>query len=69
MRGLTTASSIWITASIGIVAGLGMFWLSLTATILTWITLTVVKTIEIRTEPQPDNGGPTATTAPTDDLD
>src|SRR5918997_1037528 len=36
VRGLTTASSIWVTASIGVVAGLGMFWLALFTTMLTW---------------------------------
>lgn len=35
VRGLTTATSIWMTASIGIVAGMGFFSASLTATILT----------------------------------
>src|SRR5215212_8495903 len=29
VKGLTTASSIWVTASIGIVAGLGMLWLAI----------------------------------------
>ncbi len=46
VRGLTTASSIWITAAIGIVAGLGMFWLAIFTTALTWFALFVVKTIE-----------------------
>src|SRR5437762_1723162 len=46
--GLTTASSIWITASIGIVAGLGMFWLAVFTTALTWFALTVLKNVEVR---------------------
>jgi putative Mg2+ transporter-C (MgtC) family protein len=46
VRGLTTASSIWITAAIGIVAGLGMFWLAVFTTALTWFALFVLKTIE-----------------------
>ena len=48
VRGLTTASSIWVTASIGVVAGLGMFWLALFTTILTWFTLRVLKGAEVR---------------------
>ena len=48
VRGLTTASSIWITASIGIVAGLGMFWLSIFTTGLTWFALYVLKGAEAR---------------------
>src|SRR4051812_35079193 len=47
VKGLTTASSIWITASIGIVAGLGMFWLSLFTTALTWFALQVLKNMEL----------------------
>jgi len=46
VRGLTTASSIWITASIGILAGLGMFVLAVFATALTFFTLFVLKSIE-----------------------
>jgi putative Mg2+ transporter-C (MgtC) family protein len=48
VRGLTTASSIWITAAIGIVAGLGMFWLALWTTLLTFFALYVLKTAELR---------------------
>lgn len=46
VRGLTTASSIWITASIGIVSGLGMFVLATFTTLLTWFALRVLKNIE-----------------------
>lgn len=48
VRGLTTASSIWITASIGIMAGLGMLWLSLYVTVLTWFVLFILKNAEVR---------------------
>jgi putative Mg2+ transporter-C (MgtC) family protein len=47
VRGLTTASSIWITAAIGILAGVGMFSVAVFATALTWFTLQVVKSIEV----------------------
>ncbi len=46
VRGLTTASSIWITAAIGIVSGLGMFSLAVFTTVLTWFVLYVVKNFE-----------------------
>lgn len=49
VRGLTTASSIWITAAIGIVAGLGMLALAVFTTVLTWFALSMVKTWEERT--------------------
>ena len=48
VSGLTTASSIWITASIGIVAGLGMFTLAVFTTFLTWFTLFVLKNVEVK---------------------
>ncbi len=50
VRGLTTASSIWITAAIGIVAGLGMFWLALLTTLLTWFALSILKGVENMSE-------------------
>ncbi len=39
IRGLTTAASIWIAASIGIIAGLGFYFPAVMATILTLIVL------------------------------
>ena len=47
VRGLTTASSIWVTASIGVVAGLGMFWLAIFTTMLTWFALHILKNAEL----------------------
>ncbi|HEX8218577.1 MAG TPA: MgtC/SapB family protein [Chloroflexia bacterium] len=48
VRGLTTASSIWITAAIGIVAGLGLLSLAVFTTLLTWIALFMLKGFEAR---------------------
>src|SRR5437868_9005868 len=48
VRGLTTASSIWVTASIGVVAGLGMLLLALFTTALTWFALYYLKGAELR---------------------
>lgn len=48
VRGLTTASSIWITAAIGIVAGLGLFWLGVFTTFITWFALRVLRGVEAR---------------------
>ncbi|HYP38980.1 MAG TPA: MgtC/SapB family protein, partial [Chloroflexia bacterium] len=58
VRGLTTASSIWITASIGIVAGLGMFYLAVFTTMLTWFALYVLKSAENRRRSSPQMGEP-----------
>lgn len=46
IEGLTTAAGIWMTAAIGIAAGLGRWGLALVSTILTWITLSVIGKIE-----------------------
>lgn len=43
VRGLTTASSIWITASIGIVSGLGLLYLAIFTTGMTWVSLHYLK--------------------------
>ena len=51
VRGLTTASSIWITAAIGMVAGLGLLVLAGFTTLLTWFTLRILKNVEMRRKP------------------
>jgi putative Mg2+ transporter-C (MgtC) family protein len=48
VRGLTTAASIWITAAIGILAGVGFFNAVFIVVILTLGTLTVFRWIETR---------------------
>jgi len=41
IRGLTTAASIWITASIGLVIGAGFYGAAIMATVLTLVTLSI----------------------------
>lgn len=48
VRGLTTAASIWITAAIGILVGVGFYFPAVLATILTFMTLSILKWIENR---------------------
>ena len=48
VRGLTTAASIWITAAIGILAGVGLYGPVVLATVLTLGTLSVFRWIEGR---------------------
>ncbi|HYE01594.1 MAG TPA: MgtC/SapB family protein [Phycisphaerales bacterium] len=48
VKGLTTAAGIWITAAIGVAAGLGFFIVAATATALTLITLAVLAPLEDR---------------------
>lgn len=48
VRGLTTAASIWITAAIGILMGIGFYGPAILATILTLITLSLFRWIEAK---------------------
>jgi putative Mg2+ transporter-C (MgtC) family protein len=42
VTGLTTAASIWMTAAIGVAAGIGTIWFSVIATAIAWIILDIV---------------------------
>ena len=46
VRGLTTAASIWMTAAIGIVIGLGLYEAALYSTIITLVTLSMFRWVE-----------------------
>jgi putative Mg2+ transporter-C (MgtC) family protein len=48
VRGLTTAASIWITAAIGILAGVGFYFPAAIATMLTLGTLSLFRWLEAR---------------------
>src|SRR5262245_50364593 len=48
IEGLTTAAGVWMTAAVGIAAGLGRLGLAVVSTILTWITLSALQKIEAR---------------------
>lgn len=48
VRGLTTAGSIWITAAIGILFGVGFYFPAIIATVLALLILSVFRYIEIR---------------------
>ena len=48
IRGLTTAASIWITAAIGILAGVGFYSALVAVTVLTLSTLTLYRFEEIK---------------------
>ena len=52
VRGLTTAASIWITAAIGILAGVGLYLPMIVAVILTLIVLGVFRWVEMRVPTQ-----------------
>src|ERR687897_1183370 len=48
VRGLTTAASIWITAAIGILTGVGFYFAALLGTLLSLGTLSLFRWIEAR---------------------
>ncbi|MBD5306052.1 MAG: MgtC/SapB family protein [Bacteroides sp.] len=48
VRGLTTAAGIWMTATIGMAVGVGMYWCAIIATALILITLIFFEIIEHR---------------------
>jgi putative Mg2+ transporter-C (MgtC) family protein len=43
VTGLTTAASIWMTAAIGVAAGIGTIWFSIVATAIAWVILDLVE--------------------------
>jgi putative Mg2+ transporter-C (MgtC) family protein len=47
VRGLTTAASIWITAAIGILVGIGFYFPALVASALTMVTLALLRSLEV----------------------
>lgn len=46
VRGLTTAASLWVVACLGLAIGAGYYWGAITATILVYITLILLKKVE-----------------------
>lgn len=48
VHGLTTAASLWTTSALGIVYGIGMYWLALAGTVVTLILLVAVRLIHAR---------------------
>ena len=52
--GLTTAATIWMTAALGVAAGLGRLWLAAIAALLTLMTLIALGWLESRLWPAPD---------------
>jgi putative Mg2+ transporter-C (MgtC) family protein len=48
IQGLTTAAGIWLTAAVGVAAGLGAHVSAVTGTVLAWIVLSVLVRLERR---------------------
>jgi putative Mg2+ transporter-C (MgtC) family protein len=54
IEGLTTAAGIWLTAALGLAAGLGRFGLAAISAFLAWLILALVARLEIRRGTQAD---------------
>lgn len=48
VKGLTTASSIWLTAAIGTAAGLGMYRVAITTSVMAIVVLALLRPLEKR---------------------
>jgi len=48
IQGLTTAAGIWMTAAIGVAVGLGSLGVAILSTLMTFVVLSVLGSIEIR---------------------
>lgn len=48
IRGLTTAAGLWAVSAIGLAAGSGMYFAAITATLVIWVILALLKPIERR---------------------
>lgn len=54
IKNLTTAASIWVTAAVGMAVGAGAWFLALSATVLTWIILAVIRRLQHKDDRIPD---------------
>ena len=52
VHGLTTAAGIWLTAALGIAAGLGRLGLGAMTALLAWLILAVLARLEARISPE-----------------
>lgn len=67
VRGLTTAASIWVVASLGMAVGFGYFWIAIFTAVVVLLTLVAIRPIEARffkgrrnrrlSDPHPDEPG------------
>lgn len=56
VKGLTTAAGLWVLAAIGLAVGLGNFLLAFVATLLSFITISVLAKVERRAGTHADRG-------------
>lgn len=64
IKGLTTAAAVWVTAAVGIAAGLGFVGIAALSVLLAWVTLTVVGRVGRQMLPRPTQPEPDASRPP-----
>ncbi|HVU12534.1 MAG TPA: MgtC/SapB family protein [Phototrophicaceae bacterium] len=57
IRGLTTATSIWVTAAVGMAVGAGAWFLALCGTLLVWFVLAIIHRFEEEKQAHMDTSG------------
>jgi putative Mg2+ transporter-C (MgtC) family protein len=55
VQGLTTAASVWLTAAVGVSAGLGELWLAVIGTGIAWLVLGPLNKLDVRTPQRPQD--------------
>lgn len=66
IHGLTTATSIWMTAAVGMAVGIGAWFLAVCGTLLIWFVLSVLHRIERRTRRRKPESDAVETSSPAD---
>jgi putative Mg2+ transporter-C (MgtC) family protein len=54
IRGLTTAASVWVTASIGVASAIGPLWVPVVCAFCAWLVLYGLRQLEARAGRQPE---------------
>lgn len=63
IHGLTTATSIWMTAAVGMAVGVGAWFLALCGTLLVWFVLSILHGFERRARRKKEPSGETETSS------
>jgi putative Mg2+ transporter-C (MgtC) family protein len=58
ITGLTTAATIWLTAAIGLAAGVGHLWLAVVCAVTAWVILSVLTAVQTRISSKPGSSQP-----------
>ena len=57
VQGLTTAATIWLTGALGILAGVGLWWIAAVGVAIAWTILTVLSGLSRRLQAKAEGNG------------